>query len=121
MEFTVVTMIEGIGLFLAAGCLIWFFYSHIKSEKRNRLPVVTDKAVVYQKHPDPVYVPGAGSRYNTGSSYVYYITFHTDSGLILKLYVNPDVFYTIEEDSRGELTWQGDRFWKFLQAEGKEQ
>lgn len=78
--------------------------------KRDRCPIETAQAVAYFKHPDtkPVLLGRA-------STYVYYITFHTDIGESLKLYMDRDDFYSVTEGSRGLLTWQGEKFWKFQQ------
>ena len=76
--------------------------------KRDGNPVETAPAVAYYKHPDmkPVLLGRA-------STYVYYITFHTDIGEQLKLYMDRDDYHSITEGSRGILTWQGEKFWKF--------
>lgn len=80
-----------------------------RNDRKNKAPVYTEHAVVFHKHKknDIVF---AGIH----SSYVFYITFHTDFGQILKLYMTRDDFYVIEEGAAGQLTWQGDKLWKFI-------
>lgn len=96
--------------FAAVSMAARFLLTGYRLRKRDQCQVETAPAVAWYKHPDmePVLAGRA-------STYVYYITFHTDSGDILKLYLNPTEFYSIEEGSRGILTWQGTRFWKFEQ------
>ena len=103
-----------IGLWIAAAVAI---LSHLiiveyRSRKQSRKPLETARAVAYCKHPDmePV-LTGRHSSYNC------YITFHTDSGDILKLYMTPQDYHSISEGSRGILTWQYERFWKFEKEE----
>ncbi len=95
----------GIGFLLIRFCLLEYF-----TWKNNRQLVRTEKAIACYKDPNPGYLPQGRA-----SSSVYYITFHTDSGEIVKLYMGYQDYFTIEEDARGVLTWQGDKFWKFEQ------
>lgn len=94
------------------GFVIYFVLVNYHSNKRNNAPVETARAMAYYKHPEmePVLTGRA-------STYVYYITFHTESGDILKLYMNPKDYYSIPEGSWGMLTWQSDRFWRFEKEE----
>lgn len=102
----------GLIIFGAVCFLITFISVNHRSNKRNQAPIETAKAVVYCKHPDME--PYLIGRHST---YVCYITFHTDHGEILKLYMNPTDYHSIPEGSQGELTWQADRFWKFEKEE----
>ena len=98
-------------LFLSAGlAILRFFYMEYRLWKIRRAPVETARATAYHKHPDMEPVLAGRS-----STYVYHITFHTDSGDILKLYMNPTEYHSIQEGDKGKLTWQGSRFWKFEQ------
>ena len=74
----------------------------------------------FYKHPGPDYVSGAQNIHAATSGYVYHITFHTDTGEILKLYMNPDRFFPIAENAVGMLSWQGSRFRDFIPEEKKE-
>lgn len=102
-EIALIVIAVGIGIFR-------FILMECRLYKRDRCPVETAPAVAWFKHPDmePVLTGRA-------STYVCYITFHTDAGESLKLYMTRVDFYSIEENSRGLLTWQGTRFWKFEQ------
>ena len=99
---------------IVSGCLfgLYMLVSFIILEYRNyqnsNAPVFTEPAVAYFKHPETQLV-------NQGrtSGDVHFITFHTDNGEICKLYMTAQNFYSIPEGSRGILTWQGERFWKF--------
>lgn len=104
------------GAALAVICLLYEFISvNYRSWKNGRALVETARAKASVKHPEMQAVLAG-----RGSTYVYYITFETDSGDVLKLYMNPNAFYSIPEDASGELTWQGERFWKFVMDDGKE-
>ena len=96
-------------IFLVCGSFR-FILMEFRLHRRDKSPVQTAPALAYFKHPDMKPVLAGRS-----STYVYYVTFHTDSGESVKLYLNPGQFHSIEEGSRGILTWQGDRFWKFEQ------
>ena len=71
-------------------------------------PILTNRAVAYHKHSEQVHVAQGFA-----NSAVFFITFHTDGGLILKLYMNSDQFYIIREGQTGQLTWQGDSLCRF--------
>ncbi|MBQ3193114.1 MAG: DUF2500 family protein [Oscillospiraceae bacterium] len=107
-------MIPGNGiklLLLICGVVIVLAFLEIREKIRGKnRPVQTARAMVYCKHPDPVYVPGAQSIRRAASGYVYYVTFHTDTGEIVKLYLNYDRFFLLEENSYGMLKWEGERF-----------
>lgn len=102
----------GIILLAVAAFVIYFIQVNYRSNKRNNASVETARAVAYYKHPDMETV-----LLGRHSSYIYYITFHTESGDILKLYMNPQDYFSIPEGSWGTLTWQSDRFWKFEKEE----
>ena len=51
------------------------------------------------------------------STWIYYVTFHTDSGLILDLYLSGESYFSLQEGDVGILTWQHNRFWKFEKEE----
>ena len=109
MDRSILNYLE-IGLIVLAviAFLGHFLLVEYRNHMRSSAPVETARAVAYYKHPDmePVLTGRA-------STYVCYITFHTDSGDILKLYMNPQDYYSIPEGSRGILTWQHNKFWKF--------
>lgn len=98
-----------------------FVYLNYRGWKQRKLPVQTARATVYCKYPDPEYVSGSQNIHATSSGYIYYITFHTDTGEVLKLYLNPKPFFAIEENAVGQLTWQGGRFWNFVPEEKEEE
>ena len=89
--------------------IIRFIVLEYRTHKNSNAPVFTDHATVLIKHPETD-APYLGRGY----SYVYYITFHTDFGETVKLYMNRDDFYTLSEGDTGMLTWQGEKFWKFI-------
>ena len=96
---------------LAICILYWIAHTVVieyRGRKNRNAPVNTSPATAYYKHPETALV-------NQGrtSGDVHFITFHTDSGEAVKLYMTSRDFYSIPEGSRGMLTWQGERFWKF--------
>lgn len=103
-------------LFLVIGInVLYFIYINYRSWKRNNAPVETSRAVAYYK--EPGMQASIDGRNNT---YFFHITFHTESGDILKLYMGRDQYYGIPEGAWGELTWQENKFWKFKLDSGKE-
>lgn len=100
------------GAFAIISMLIRFIVMEYRLHRRDRAPIETAPATVFHKHPDME--PVLAGR---GSTYVYYITFHTDSGIILKLYMPSDQYHILEEGDHGILTWQRERFWKFEKEE----
>lgn len=104
------TVLYAVLIFVVVSMVIRFILMEYRLYKRDRAPMETAPAIAWYKHPDMEPVLAGRS-----STYVYYVTFHTDSGDILKLYMTPDQFYSIEEGSRGILTWQGPKLWKFEQ------
>lgn len=106
--------IISIALYCAVGfatiCgIIRFARLAYRKQKIDQSPVCTGRATVYFKHEEKD-APYLGRGY----SYVYYVTFHTDLGEALKLYMNGDDFFILHEGDVGELTWQGEKFWKFV-------
>ena len=92
--------------------VVRFAVLEYRLHKNSIAPVHTERATVYFKHPETD-APYLGRGY----SYVHYVTFHTDRGEAVKLYMNRYDFYPLQEGSTGALTWQGEKFWKFEQEE----
>lgn len=117
MDVEKIKKIVELSLYAALGFFLLYKLAHLavveyKLRQNNNAPVSTCGAVAYFKHPEQALV-NAGRT----SGDVHFITFHTDSGEIVKLPLNPQQFYAIPEGSRGILTWQGERFWKFEKEE----
>ncbi len=89
--------------------LVRFLVLEYRIQRNSKAPVFTAHATAYYKHPE-IDAPYLGPGYR----YVYYITFHTDIGESVKLYMTGDDFYVINEGDTGQLTWQGEKFWKFV-------
>ncbi len=89
--------------------LVQFILHEIRSHKNSQAPIRTERATVHCKHDQQDILPQG-----TSSGYVFYITFHTDFGEIVKCYMDYNHFYTIEDGATGQLTWQGERFLKFI-------
>ncbi len=95
---------------LSLACLlVRFIRLEIRNARNSKAPVCTERATVYCKHAEQDYLPQGRS-----SGAVFYITFHTDLGQIVKCHMDYEHFYQIEEDATGQLTWQGERFWRFI-------
>lgn len=96
----------------SAGFILYFIVVNYRSSKRNNALVETARAVVYYKNPkmEPVLL-------GRHSTYIYHVTFHTETGEILTLYLNPQNYHALSEGSWGILTWQADRFWRFEKEE----
>ena len=97
-------------LIVSAGLVILYFIrTEIRLSRNSRAPEFTEQATVYCKHPEKEMVYAG-----RGSHELFYVTFHTEGGQQLKLYMTYDQFYNMEEGQTGLLTWQGEKFWKFL-------
>ncbi len=107
------SMIKIVCLVVFGFWLCWFLARFVIIEVRNRknsnAPVETEAVTVQTKHPEIVIVPQGRA-----SSNVMFITFFTDSGRVIKLHMGPRDYYAIPDSGRGQLTWQGERFWKFV-------
>ncbi len=90
-------------------CLVRWIRLEQKLRRNGRAEVETCGAVVFAKDGDSGYLPQGRA-----SSSVYSVTFHTDTGRALTLDLSYDDFYIIREGTHGVLTWQGQRFWKFV-------
>ena len=113
MDRSILNYLEiGLLILAAAAFLLYFVIVEYRNHRRNNTPVETARAVAYYKHPDME--PALAGRH---SSYIYYITFHTETGEILKLYMNSQDYFAISEGSWGILTWQHNKFWKFQKEE----
>lgn len=95
--------------------IIYFIRNEIRLHRNSQAPVCTERATVHYKHAEKEMVYSG-----RGNNELFYITFHTEFGQQLKLYMTYEYFYTLEEGDTGTLTWQGERFWKFVPDEKKE-
>lgn len=100
---------------LIAYGLIRFIIREYKLHKNSIAPVFTDRATVYYKHPERD-LPYMGRNYD----YVCYVTFHTDHGEAVKLYMTGQEYFELNENDVGMLTWQGTKFWKFIPEKKEE-
>jgi len=113
MEYTILETIKNVFIILAvASFVIYFILVNYRSHKKNSAPVETARAMVYYKNPEMEAV-----LLGRHSSYIYHVTFHTETGESITLYLNPDQFHPLTEGSWGMLTWQADRFWHFHKEE----
>ena len=113
MDSEKIRSIVSIAFYIALGFCLLYWIAHTavleyRNWKNSKAPVLTAPAVAYCKHPETALVNQGRTNGN-----VHFITFHTESGDIVKLYMTAQTFYTIPEGSRGMLTWQGERIWKF--------
>ena len=88
--------------------IIRFVLIEYRLHRNSTAPVCTDRATVYFKHEEKD-LPYMGRGYD----YVRYVTFHTDRGEAVKLYMTGQQFFELQESDVGMLTWQGTKFWKF--------
>ncbi len=89
--------------------LVRFCVIEYRLHKIGKAPVYTEPATVHYKHPEQDLINAGRAN---GS--IFYITFHTDFGVAVKCYMGYEHFYILEEGMHGELTWQGERFIKFI-------
>lgn len=91
--------------------ICYFIAVNYRGYKNRKAPVFTGRATVHHKHPETEYISGNKV---WGNENVHFVTFHTDLGEILKLYMGADNYYRIQDGDTGKLTWQGERFWEFI-------
>lgn len=98
--------------------VVWLIQDTIRTKRKNSIPVETDRAIAYYKHPE-VEKTTLRTLHGYRNEVTYWITFHTDHGEAVKLHMTELDFFRIQENAVGMLTWQGDKFWKF-ESEKKE-
>ena len=108
-------ILKGMGILVAVLWIGYFIVVEYRSWKKNNAPVETARAVAHCKDPNP-----QASIYGRNHTYIYYITFQTESGDLLKLYMDRDPYFSIPEGASGELPWQETKFWKFILEDGTE-
>lgn len=107
--------VYGVIAFSAVAGLVRYILMECRTAKIRNAPEATLRATAYYKDPE-TYPVMAGRTTN----YVYHITFHTESGEALKLYMNRDAYFNIPEGASGELMFQGEKLWRFTFDDGTE-
>ena len=112
--------IISIGLWAALGLLLVvggykFFLLEYRTAKIRNAPEVTVRATAYYKDPNTFPVMAGRT-----TNYVYHITFHTEAGEAVTLYMNRDAYFNIPEGASGELLYQGEKLWRFTLEDGTE-
>lgn len=102
-----VALTVSVGIAAAYG-IIRFVRLYIRSRRTGNAPVESARATVYWKNPEP-----KQELLGRHSTWVYFVTFHTDTGLILDLYLTRADYSSLQEGDWGTLTWQADKFWTF--------
>lgn len=118
MDHAVISQWANILVYVCLGlAAIFGLYKFILLEYRTarirNAPEVTVRATVYYKDPDCFPVPAGRT-----TNYVYHITFHTESGEAVKLYMDRDAYFSIPEGASGELLYQAERLWRFTLDDG---
>lgn len=98
-----------------AAFLIRFIRIEYHTAKIRNAPEVTVRATAWYKDPDSYPVMAGRS-----TNYVYHITFHTESGEAVTLYMNRDAYFNIPEGASGVLLYQGKKLWRFTFDNGTE-
>lgn len=115
LEKTIRVVVYTVIAFSAIAGLVRYILMEYRTAKIRNAPEVTVRATAYFKDPDS-YPVMAGRTTN----YVYHITFHTESGEALTLYMNRDAYFNIPEGASGELLYQGEKLWRFTFDDGTE-
>ena len=115
LEKTIRVVVYTVIAFSAIAGLVRYILMEYRTAKIRNAPEVTVRATAYYKDPDS-YPVMAGRTTN----YVYHITFHTESGEALTLYMNRDAYFNIPEGASGELLYQGEKLWRFTFDDGTE-
>lgn len=99
---------------IAAGFALYkFILLEYRTAKIRNAPEITVRASVYYKDPDTFPVIAGRT-----TNYVYHITFHTESGDAVKLYMDRDAYFNIPEGASGELHYQAQKLWRFTMDDG---
>ncbi len=113
MDPRILQIVEYVALGVIGVSLLLSLLRFLRLERRNyrnsHAPVCTERALAYQKHREQELLSQG-----TASGSVFFITFHTDFGEIVRCYMGYENFYIIEEGAVGQLTWQGERFLGFV-------
>ena len=109
-----ICLYAALGFLLVVGGYKFFLLEYRTAKIRNA-PEVTVRATVYYKDPNTFPVPAGRT-----TNYVYHITFHTETGEALTLYMNRDAYFNIPEGASGELLYQGEKLWRFTLEGGTE-
>lgn len=115
LEKTIRVVVYAVIAFSAIAGLSRYILMEYRTAKIRNAPVETVRATAYHKDPDS-YPVMAGRTTN----YVYHITFHTESGEALTLYMNRDAYFNISEGASGALMFQGEKLWRFTFDDGTE-
>ncbi len=111
-EETIVFWVKLLFYITAGFFLLWFIARFAVTEfvtrRNSKAPLVTCGATVRTLHPEIAVVPQGRTSGNT-----FFVTFRLDSGAEVKLHMTYEHFYLLKEGDRGQLTYQGTRFWKF--------
>ena len=95
--------------------IVKFILMEYRIAKIRNAPEVTVRATAYYKDPNTFPVMAGRT-----TNYVYHITFHTDTGEAVTLYMNRDAYFNIPEGGSGELLYQGEKLWRFTLEDGTE-
>ena len=109
----------GLLILVVAAFVIWLIYDTVRTRRRNSAPVETDRATVYFKHPESEKTT-VKTLHGYRNESTCWVTFHTDHGEAVRLYMTEQDYLRLQENDAGMLTWQGTRFWKF-EPENKEE
>lgn len=88
--------------------------NRIQLEQHKRLPVNTTRATVVKRRVGYrySYASGRSGTVRSGSP-MYYVTFETERGVSMELYVSRDVYFAALEGKSGILRHKGDEFISF--------
>ena len=99
-------------IFLILG--LWLLVTEIRAQRRERLPVYTERATLVEKH---IAVEQLGGRYQTENRHIDELVFETETGEVVKVRTAWSTSCQIAVGAEGMLTWQGDRLGNFEQIQ----
>lgn len=99
----------------ATGFIWHFFTTNYRGYLNRREPIVEVMATVLS-HREGGEIVSTGGMLVSGSDTINYITFATDNGQLVEVYVGNQDYYTIHDGEYGKLAYQGSRLWKFEKA-----
>ena len=85
----------------------------IQLEEHEKLPINAVKARVVKRRVGYRYSAGGRSGAVRSGAPMYYVTFETEAGKLMELYVSRDVYFANPEEKTGILRHKGDEFISF--------
>jgi len=109
-------LVLALAVLAATGGIWYFFTTNYRGYLNRKQPVVEVMATVLS-HREGGEIVSTGGMLISGSDTISFITFASDNGQLIEVYVGKQDYHTIHDGEYGKLTYQGQRLWRFEKAE----